>query len=77
MYNYVNEEKFFAWYESVAKDKTDRKALLANVAKQYMARRKAVYVLPAEKTLSGKEESYPFRFENIGCCGASTIYFYF
>ena len=26
--------------------------------------------------LRGVEERYPSRFENVGCCGASTIYFY-
>ncbi len=28
------------------------------------------FTLGANKTVSGKEEEYPVRFENIGCCGA-------
>lgn len=77
MYNYINEEKLFAWYDSVAKAPLSHKALLAEVARRYLATRRAVFELSAGETLSGQAESYAFRFENIGCCGASTIYFYF
>lgn len=76
MYNYVNEDAFFAWYEEKTGRKADKKALLAALASQYMKTRKGEFVLPAEDCLSGVEESYPFRFENLGCCGASTMYFY-
>ena len=75
MYNYVNEDAFFAWYEEKTGVKPDKKALLARLAKDYMSTRRAEFVLPAENCLSGVEERYPFRFENVGCCGASTIYF--
>ncbi len=76
MYNYVNEEAFLAWYEEKTGLKANKKALLQELAKQYMATRKGEFVLDADKTLCGKEERYTFRFENIGCCGASTMYFY-
>ena len=77
MYNYVNEEKFIAWYRAAARTPLGDKAILERAAKQYMATRKGLFVLGPEETLSGQEESYAFRFENIGCCGASTLYFYF
>ena len=77
MFNYVNEEKFIAWYRANAKASLEDKAILERCAKQYMSTRKATFVLPAEESLSGQEEVYAFRFENIGCCGASTLYFYF
>ena len=77
MYNYINEEKLFAWYDSTAKSPLSHKALLAELAKRYMSTRKAVFELSADETLSGEAESYAYKFENIGCCGASTIYFYF
>ena len=76
MYNYVNEEKFIAWYKSAAKAPLGDKAALAELAKRYMATRMPVFVLAAEESKSGAEESYEYRFENIGCCGASTLYFY-
>ena len=76
MYNYVNEDAFFAWYEEKTGIKPNKKALLQELGKQYMATRKGEFVLGGDKSLSGNEEIYPFRFENIGCCGASTMYFY-
>lgn len=77
MHNYVNEDALFLWYEEKTGQKANKKALLQEVAGQYMKSRKAEFVLGADKTLSGAEERYAFRFENIGCCGASTMYFYF
>lgn len=76
MYNYVNEDRFFDWYSEKTGRAPDRKALLAELAKQYMKSRKGEFVLSGDKTLSGIEERYSFSFENVGCCGASTIYFY-
>ena len=76
MFNYVNEDAFFAWYEEKTGRKADEKALLAELAKQYMATRRGEFVLSGEKCLDGAEARYPFRFENLGCCGASTMYFY-
>ena len=76
--NYVNEDRFVAWYASVAKEpRLSSATLLADVFRQYISTRTSEYVVPAEKTISGHEESYPFRFENIGACGASTNYIYF
>ena len=76
MYNYVNEDRFFDWYREKTGRAPDRKALLAELAKQYMKSRKGEFVLPADRTLSGEQELYAFTFENVGCCGASTMYFY-
>ena len=76
--NYVNEDQFVAWYESVAKEpRLSSSALLADVFQQYVSNHTSEYVIPAEKTISGREERYPFRFENIGACGASTFFIYF
>lgn len=76
--NYVNEEAFFAWYKSTVKRETlTGPALLADVVNQMNAAGKQEYVLPPSETKSGREERYPYRFENIGCCGASTMYIYF
>ena len=76
--NYVNEDKFIAWYKSVATEpQLSSAALLADVFQRYVSTRSNEYVIPAEMTISGHEERYPFRFENIGACGASTNYIYF
>lgn len=78
MTNYVNEAAFFAWYDEVAAEpKLSRPALLEDVARQYRETRQAEYVLPPERTRTGREERYPFRYENVGCCGASTVFYYF
>lgn len=76
--NTVNEEALLAWYEAAAKEpRLERNALLADVARQYQQTRREEYVLPPARTRSGAEERYPFRCENIGCCGASTVFWYF
>ena len=76
--NYVNEEAFFAWYKSAAKRETlTGPALFADVVRRMNATVTQEYVLPPSETKSGREERYPYRFENIGCCGASTMYIYF
>ena len=78
MTNYINEEKFFAWYSEKALSPAANKAKLLNeVFQQYLKTRKQEFVLPADKTKSGENEVYPISFENIGCCGASTYYIYF
>lgn len=78
MTNYVNEDKFFEWYADKANSPVANKAKLLNeVFQQYMKTRKQEYVLPADRSKSGTEDNYPFRLENIGCCGASTYYIYF
>lgn len=76
--NYVGEEKFFDWYHKTAKEpqKSDAE-LLAEVHQQCVDTHADTYILPPEKTVSGLEERYTYRFENIGACGASTEYMYF
>lgn len=78
MTNYVNEDKFFEWYGDKANAPIGNKAkLLDEVFQQYLKTRRQEFVLAAGKSKSGKDEAYPIRFENIGCCGASTFYIYF
>lgn len=75
---YVGQEKFFDWYAEKAKeDRPDKNRLLQEVLTGYTKTRSETYVLPADKTKSGNDEKYDFRFENVGCCGASTFYIYF
>jgi hypothetical protein len=75
---YVNQEAFFAWYNSVSRRPLrDGDALLGEVFSQYCSTGRQEYTLPASATVSGKEESFPFRYENVGCCGASTMFIYF
>ena len=76
--NYVNEDKFIAWYKSVATEPQLSSAeLLTDVFQQYISTRSSEYVVHANESISGHEERYPFRFENIGACGACTNYIYF
>lgn len=78
MTNYVNEDKFFDWYsENCATPIGNKGKLLNEVFQQYLKTRRQEFILTADKTNSGKDEAYPIRFENIGCCGASTYYIYF
>lgn len=78
MTNYVNEEKFFEWYESVSKNGIgNRNELLADTLTIFSNTGKSVYTIPAKDTKSGKDESYEYVVDNVGCCGASTIYIYF
>ena len=76
--NYVNEAKFIAWYTAVAKEPhLSSASLLADVFQQYVSTHTSEYIIPAEKAISGREERYPFHFENIGACGASTFFIHF
>lgn len=78
MVNYVNQDDFFRWYNSVSLEKIQNKsAILEDVHKGYCDTHSEVYVIPAEKTVSGKDEQYAFKYDDIGCCGASTVYIYF
>jgi len=78
MFNYVNEEKFYSWYESVSKEPLLNKSALMNELVQNAAGPgNPVYTIPASKTTTGRDESYEYKVDNIGCCGASTIYIYF
>lgn len=76
--NYVNDAKFIEWYRSTANPPLlSNAALLSEVTRLYIETRRSEYVLPAEQTVTGREERYPFRCETIGACGACTPFMYF
>ena len=76
--NYVNEEEFIAWYGNTAKaPQLSREALLADAFRRYAETKCSSYVLSPGQTVSGREESYPFRCEIVGACGACTPFMYF
>ncbi len=78
MFNCVNEEAFFSWYSSVcASKKINRSAVLNDLYQGYCETKQSVFTLPASRTVSGKDESYPYRIDDIGKCGASTVFIYF
>ena len=78
MTNYVNEDAFFAWYEETAAEpRLSRPALLEDLVRRHRETQRQEYVLPPQKTVCGREARYPFRYENVGCCGASTVFYYF
>ncbi len=77
MVNYVNEEKFISWYKKVTGEEKVSFAVLDDVFQCYAASGESVYTVPARKTLSGEDEKYEYRFEDKGCCGASTMFIYF
>ena len=76
--NYVGTEKLYAWYAEKAKEpRMSNAQLLEEVHQHFVDTRVPEYILPAGKTLSGQTETYPFRAENIGACGANTGFMYF
>lgn len=77
MCNYVGSEKFMEWYRRTAKAPRGEGEALRRVYEDYCRTGKSVFELSSGETVSGRPESYPYTFENIGCCGASTIYIYF
>ena len=78
MINYVNEEAFLKWYNSVSTEKAaNERALLEEVYNRYCDTHSEVFVVPASNSVTGKDEEYKFKYDDIGCCGASTIYIYF
>lgn len=78
MVNYVNQEAFFDWYDSASRTGVaDKAALLGELFNRYCRTGEERYVLAPGQTKSGQEESFPFRFENVDCCGASTVFIYF
>ena len=78
MINFVNDDIFWNWYKVTAKGPLlTKKALLDDVFKRYCDTKNEAYILSPDETVSGTEEVYNFKFEDIGCCGASTIYIYF
>ena len=77
MVNYVNEAAFLRWYREKAKDPAPDTEVLSRLYADYCDDHKGVYRLGPGDTLDGKSAEYRFRVDNIGCCGASTIYIYF
>ena len=77
MPNYVGSEKFMEWYRATAREPLKEAQVLARLYAADCDTRVASFVLSPEETVSGREESYPFRVENLGCCGASTMFVYF
>ena len=75
--NTVGEEKFLVWYRANAKKPLSAEKALQRVYDSYFEDAGEVFTLPAAETKSGEEARCEFRVENIGCCGASTLYFYF
>jgi len=75
--NTVGEEKFLAWYKANAKKPLSIDRVLKLVYDCYFETGSEVFALSPSETKSGEAADYPFRAENIGCCGASTLYFYF
>ena len=75
--NTVGEERFLAWYRKNAKKALPAQKALQLVQDSYLKDASEVFTLRAEETKSGEEAHYEFRAEDIGCCGASTLFFYF
>lgn len=76
--NYINEQKFIEWYRETAKlPQMTPEALLSDVFRRYVETKCSEYVLTPAQTVSGQEESYPFRCETVGACGACTPFMYF
>ena len=78
MTQFINSEAFFKWYDSVSSEtKYNKDKLLNEVFQQYCDTRESVFQLPAEKTVTGKAESYKYEFEDLGKCGGSALFIYF
>ncbi len=78
MTNFVNSEAFFKWYDSVAASlRYEEHQVLDEVFQQYCETRETSFVLPAERTKTGKPESYKYDFEDLGKCGGSALFIYF
>ena len=57
--------------------KYNKDKLLDDVFQQYCQTRESHFDLPAEKTVTGKTESYKYEFEDLGKCGGSALFIYF
>lgn len=78
MVNYIDEDKFFQWYEKMAANPDGNHSRVLNkLYSKYCDTGMTVFTLAASETKSGQAESFPFRFEDVGCCGASTLFIYF
>ena len=78
MVTYVNEETFLNWYLTHCLSPDGNTGRVLNeVYMGYCSSGIQKYVIPAQSSVSGEEESYPFRFEDKGCCGSSIPFIYF
>ena len=77
MVQYVNEQTLLDRYAALTGSPCPNPASLLQQAYALGCRGVRQLTLPAAKTLSGREERIPFTFENVGCCGASTIFIRF
>jgi len=78
MVNYIDEEKFFAWYLKNCKSPdSNHQRVLEGLYNRFCETGQQFYTISKENSQSGQTEKYVFRFEDSGCCGASTIFIYF
>ena len=77
MINYVNEDKFLRWYRAKAKAPAPDAEVLAGLYADFCETGKKVFSLAAKDTVTGKAAEYRYDVDNVGCCGASTVYVYF
>ena len=77
MANYVGAEKFEEWYNRTALKPRETNKVMMELYNNFCATGKKEFVIPAKESATGKDESYRFEVENLGCCGASTIMVYF
>lgn len=80
MVHFVNEEAFFDWYERTSRDggkPYQKDKVLDGLFRQFCSTREERFKLPAEQTVSGRDESFPFRFEDQGKCDSSALFIYF
>jgi|GEM_PF-1654855 len=78
MATYVNEQAFFDWYSAAARrPEPNRGALLEEVLRHYAETGREEFALSEKETVSGQRERFPFRYDDVGCCGASTVFVYF
>ena len=69
MVTFVNEDAFLRWYAANCQTPDGNSGRVLNDVQQF--------VIPARASVSGRDETYPFRFEDKGCCGASNPFIYF
>ena len=78
MVTYVNEDSFLQWYSERCRTPDGNTGrVLDDVYAGYCSTGIQRYVIPAHASVSGEEESYPFRFEDKGCCCSSVPFIYF
>ena len=77
MANYIGSEKFAEWYNKTAIAPRDVTHVMMELYTNFCSTGVSEFTIPAEKSTTGKAESYKFRVENLGCCGASSMMVYF